>query len=146
MGAFTPFKRRANQFKYIPRYYDPAAEAREQRRAELLGVSKSNTNGDDGEYHPGKYIKTQSEARSARRSNSRLGSRMKMWISVGVIVVLTLLGSMLYTKITEAFGLTEGSTTGRKAPTAEYEEFNPYAPITVVPNDYDASTEENKKK
>ena len=33
MLGFTPFKRHANKFNYIPRYYDPEKEAREQRRA-----------------------------------------------------------------------------------------------------------------
>ena len=37
MLGFTPFKRHANKFNYIPRYYDPEKEAREQRRAELRG-------------------------------------------------------------------------------------------------------------
>ena len=30
MLGFTPFKRHANKFNYIPRYYDPEKEAREQ--------------------------------------------------------------------------------------------------------------------
>ena len=34
MGWFTPYKRRANEFNYTPRFYDPVKEAREQRRAE----------------------------------------------------------------------------------------------------------------
>ena len=38
MLGFTPFKRHANKFNYIPRYYDPEKEAREQRRAELRGA------------------------------------------------------------------------------------------------------------
>lgn len=33
MLGFTPFKKHANKFNYIPRYYDPEKEAREQRRA-----------------------------------------------------------------------------------------------------------------
>ena len=37
MLGFTPFKRHPNKFNYIPRYYDPEKEAREQRRAELRG-------------------------------------------------------------------------------------------------------------
>ena len=28
MLGFTPFKRHANKFNYIPRYYDPEKEAR----------------------------------------------------------------------------------------------------------------------
>ena len=37
MGFFSPHKRHANKFNYIPRYYDPAKEEREMRRAELRG-------------------------------------------------------------------------------------------------------------
>ena len=37
MLGFSPFKKHANKFNYIPRYYDPEKEAREQRRAELRG-------------------------------------------------------------------------------------------------------------
>ena len=37
MGFFSPHKRHANQFNYTPRYYDPAKEERELRRAELRG-------------------------------------------------------------------------------------------------------------
>ena len=32
MGLFTPVKKHPNRFNYIPRYYDPVKEAREQRR------------------------------------------------------------------------------------------------------------------
>ena len=66
MLGFTPFKRHPNKFNYIPRYYDPEKEAREQRRAELRGERAEDA---DREYQPGQYIRTQREARDARRSN-----------------------------------------------------------------------------
>ena len=50
MLGFTPFKRHANKFNYIPRYYDPEKEAREQRRAELRGERAEDG---DREYRPG---------------------------------------------------------------------------------------------
>ena len=65
MLGFTPFKRHANKFNYIPRYYDPEKEAREQRRAELRGERAEDG---DREYRPGQYIRTQRDARAARRS------------------------------------------------------------------------------
>ncbi len=141
MGAFTPFKRHAKSFGYKPRFYDPEKEAREQRREELTGVRRENTN---EEYRPGQYIRRQSSARIARKSSTGRSNRMKMWISVAVIVVVALLGSMLYTKIIEAFGLTEGALP-RKAAVSEYEEFNPHTPITIVPNDYDPQKESAKE-
>ena len=60
MLGFTPFKRHPNKFNYIPRYYDPEKEAREQRRAELRGERAEDA---DREYQPGQYIRTQREAR-----------------------------------------------------------------------------------
>ena len=53
MGFFSPHKRHANQFNYTPRYYDPAKEERERRRAELRGERLD----DKSEYTPGKYIR-----------------------------------------------------------------------------------------
>ena len=39
MLGFTPFKRHPNKFNYIPRYYDPEKEAREQRLS-LIHISE----------------------------------------------------------------------------------------------------------
>ena len=48
MLGFTPFKKHANKFNYIPRYYDPEKEAREQRRAELDRIiADENLNHDE---------------------------------------------------------------------------------------------------
>ena len=58
MLGFTPFKKHANKFNYIPRYYDPEKEAREQRRAELRGERAGD------EAH--EYVPASSSARSAK--------------------------------------------------------------------------------
>lgn len=142
MGAFTPFKRHAKSFNYVPRFYDPQKEAREQRRAELTGERLDDKG---GEYRPGQYIQRQRSARSERGKRSGGQSRIRMWISVAFVIVVALMGSMLYTKIVEAFGLTEGSGT-KSTPIYEYEEFNPHTPITIVPNDYDPSKETKESK
>ncbi len=139
MGAFTPFKRHANKFNYTPRYYDPAKEAREQRRAEMYG-ERSDQKSDEEGYRPGQYIRTSSAARSARLSGgaggrggrNRGSSQMRMIILIGAIAIIAYLGSVLYSSLIEA--LDPSSKTTR---TEEYEEFNPYTPITIVPNDYD---------
>ena len=62
MGFFTPHKRHANKFKYIPRFYDPEKEERELRRAELRGERFD----DSEEYTPGKYIRAKRNARETR--------------------------------------------------------------------------------
>ena len=129
MSGFTPFKRHANRFSYTPRYYDPAKEAREQRRAELRGERS-----DDGEYVPGKYIRTQREARAARRNKAASRSQGKLWLMVLAAAVLVLFVYMVYPRLVAVF-----QTAVRDTPVQQQqEEFDPYAPITVVPNDYQA--------
>ena len=100
MGAFTPFKRRANSFKYTPRYYDPAKEEREARRAELLG-KRLDTGAQEGEeYIPGQYIRTQREARASRRSGDKgVKNPFKVWVMLGAVIVIFILGSMLYERV-----------------------------------------------
>lgn len=60
MSGFTPFKKHANKFNYLPRYYDPEKEERDRRRAELRGERAEDAG---KEYKPGQYIRTQSQAR-----------------------------------------------------------------------------------
>lgn len=62
MSGFTPFKKHANKFNYLPRYYDPEKEERDRRRAELRGERAEDAG---KEYKPGQYIRTQSQARAA---------------------------------------------------------------------------------
>ena len=53
MLGFSPFKKHANKFNYIPRYYDPEKEAREARRAELHGERSDDGGGvPPREVHP----------------------------------------------------------------------------------------------
>ncbi|MBQ2026929.1 MAG: hypothetical protein II214_03435 [Alistipes sp.] len=130
MGLFTPVKKHANKFRYIPRYYDPEKERREQRRRELHGTSSQ---GDGQEYQPGQYIRTQREARRVAQSNKderKMPSMaIMMLLAVAVIIIY-----MLYPRIMEAF--TAARTTPEERMQQEIEEFNPYTPITIVPNDY----------
>ncbi|MFI3303432.1 MAG: hypothetical protein SNF68_02005 [Rikenellaceae bacterium] len=131
MGAFTPFKRNANKFKYVPRYYDPAKEAREQRRTELFGERLDEKYSGE-EYRPGQYIKKSRDARSARRAESKSSGKQRMWISIVILLVVFYMGSMLYGKIMQLLDLTEPT----ESSAVVEEEFNPYTPITIVPNDY----------
>ena len=130
MGLFTPVKKHANKFRYIPRYYDPEKERREQRRRELHGTSSEL---DNAEYQPGQYIRTQREARRLAQSNEGGRKRPPMFflmlVAVAVIAIY-----MLYPRIVEAFATAR--TTPEERAQQELEEFNPNTPITIVPNDY----------
>ena len=131
MGLFTPVKKHANKFLYIPRYYDPEKERREQRRRELYGTSSQ----DDGEYVPGQYIRTQREARRAAKGyDGKRGGKMPSMMLLAMLAVLLLVGYMLVPRLVESFN--SARTTPEERQQQEYEEFNPYTPITIVPNDY----------
>lgn len=134
MLGFTPFKKHANKFNYVPRYYDPEKEAREQRRAELRGQRSD----DDGEYRPGQYIRTQREARANRRSRTGSG-RMRIWIYLGIAFMALLFIQLVYPRLAAFF---TGDRPAAVQVQDEYGDFDPYAPITVVPNDYQEPEEE----
>lgn len=129
MLGFTPFKRHANRFNYTPRYFDPAKEAREERRAELCGTRS----GDDGqEYRPGQYLRTQREARASRRAAEQERGNLRI-LKMGAAAVLVLLFIyLLYPRLAELF--VQAQRTPEKREQAG--EFDPSRPITIVPNDY----------
>ncbi len=131
MGLFSPYKRHANSFNYKPRYYDPVKEAREQRRAELHGTSAEDA---DKEYVPGQYLKRQQSARMSRRSQRNNGGRMRMWLMMVIAIMLMLFIYRLYPVIATAFS---EKPTKAKSDVEQYEEeeFDPYAPIVIIPND-----------
>ncbi len=140
MGIFTPFKRRPKEFNYIPRHYDPVKESLEQRREELSGKRSDRPKDEDGNaiYVPGDYIRTKREAR-ARNGRGNKSPKRSMAISVLMVIVIVMLGIIFAQRFVEVF--TTATTTPEKAGTVKdnYEEFDPYAPITIVPNDYDPS-------
>ena len=132
MLGFTPFKKHANKFNYIPRYYDPEKEAREQRRAELHGERAEDAG---REYKPGQYIRTQRDARAARRANDNKTGQGRILKMAAAAVLVLLFIYLLYPTLADVF--LRARTQPAPVPTEQAaEEFNPYAPITVVPNDY----------
>lgn len=131
MLGFKPPKRHANKFTYIPRYYDPAKEAREQRRAELHGERSEDAG---REYTPGQYIRTQREARAARRSAEERGGRRQVWKMAVVAVFVVLFLYLLLPRLAELFVRANQPATEA---TENYDNFDRYAPITIVPNDYE---------
>ena len=132
MGFFTPYKKHANRFNYVPRYYNPDKEAREQRRAELRGERSEDAG---QEYQPGQYIRTQRDARAAHRRASDDQGRTRVLKMVAAAVLLLLFIYLLYPRLADAV---MRARQGAAAPAAgeQFEEFNPYAPIVVVPDDY----------
>ena len=139
MGFFSPHKRHANKFNYTPRYYDPAKEERERRRAELRGERLD----DKGEYTPGKYIRSQREARELRRSQQEKkgGVRMKAWATMGVVLLLLLFVWYLVPRISSIFEVAPSQKSATTQQEREVKEFDPYAPIVIVPNDYEEGDE-----
>lgn len=130
MLGFSPFKRHANKFNYVPRYYDPEKEAREQRRAELHGERSEDAG---REYRPGQYIRTQHDARAARRDNKAVDGQKRIWMMMAVAVIVMLFIYILYPRLAEVF-LRAQQTPAPVEQTTE--SFDPYAPFTIVPNDY----------
>lgn len=128
MGLFTPYKRHANPFTYVPRFFDPEKERREQRRRELTGCTSEDT---EENYTPGKYIRSVREAREEK--GVRKGGTPKMMI-LAAVVLLAMCVYMLYPRIVAAFSKAHRSVVQEQLD--EYKEFDPYAPITIVPNDY----------
>ncbi len=112
MLGFSPFKKHANAFNYTPRYYDPRKEGR------------------GGEYRVGQYLERASELRAERRDAARKSASKRMWgmIVAGVFLVIFL--TVGYPRVVAFF------TSLGKEKKPYVEEFNPYTPITVVPNDY----------
>ena len=87
MSFFRPHKTKPRQFNYIPRHYDPVKEERDRRRRELHGTSTQ----DDQEYTPGKYIRTQREARDASRGERTGYEGLGRIAAIAIVMVLAML-------------------------------------------------------
>lgn len=131
MLGFSPYKKHANKFNYIPRYYEPEKEAREQRRAELRGERSD----DNSEYRPGKYIRTQREAREARRAGEAGNGHMRLLKMAVIAALIIVLVYLLYPRLVGLF-VSASKQGGKRDMELMYGDFDPTAPITVVPNDY----------
>lgn len=131
MGLFSPVKKHADRFRYIPRYYDPEKERREQRRRELCGTSSE----DDGEYTPGQYIRTQREARKVAKSSNAGGKKMPRAALFILLVTAVLVVTMLLPQIVALMSMPKAAPKDSVV-VQEEKPFDPYAPITIVPNDY----------
>ena len=92
MLGFSPFKKHANKFNYIPRYYDPEKEGRGRTRV------------------------------------------LKMVVAAVFVMLFIYL---LYPKLAEFFLRAQQGKTPAGQTQVEQGTFDPYAPILVVPNDYE---------
>lgn len=133
MGLFSPAKKRANKFNYIPRYFDPEKERREQRRRELRGECSN----DDTPYTPGKYIRTVREARAERKASQKSNNSPRMAIIFGAVLII-LVAYILVPRLADIIAQAGKQKSNPLIEQAELENetFNPYTPITIVPNDY----------
>lgn len=87
MSFFRPHKSKPRQFNYIPRYYDPVKEERDRRRRELHGTSSA----DEEPYAPGKYIRTQREARDASRADNGGFAGLGRIVVIAIALVVAIL-------------------------------------------------------
>ncbi|MBQ8493314.1 MAG: hypothetical protein IJ464_03425 [Alistipes sp.] len=87
MSFFRPPKTKPRQYNYIPRYYDPVKEERDRRRRELHGTSAL----DDEPYTPGKYIRTQREARDASSGERSSFAGFGRFFFLAVILTVAML-------------------------------------------------------
>ena len=146
MGLFSPYKRHANKFNYIPRFFDPEKEAREQRRAELRG---ERTEDADRPYAPGQYIRTQREARAARRSAESGERNRSVWKLVLAAALILLFVAMLSPRLVAVVQQAQRGRAAVEQPAVPRERKSALdqdgisdvewqmQPITVVPNDYE---------
>ena len=136
MGLFSPVKKHANKFRYIPRYYDPEKERRDQRRRELCGTSSQ----DEGEYVPGQYIRTQREARRAAKGEHEGKRKMPSMMFLLLIAAVAIVLYTLYPRVISAFTNVRDNKAKTRVERLQQmeDEAWPYrnANIVVVPNDY----------
>ena len=112
MSFFRPHKTKPRQFNYIPRHYDPVKEEREQRRRELHGTSSED---DMEEYVPGKYIRTQREARDAARENESNSSSTKIRNMAIMAVMLGIFTLVIVPRFVTFFNMAREEQEANKA-------------------------------
>lgn len=135
MLGFSPFKKRANKFNYTPRYYDPDVEAFRERRREKSGESdERNTEHKDG-YVAGEYIRRQREARYERRAQESSDRKRRNMLGMVIVAVfIAVVVFLLLPRVVRYMELKQQVESVEQAPAED--EFDPYRPIRVVPNDY----------
>ena len=94
--------RKPRPFNYIPRYYDPEKEAREERKKEVLGERYHAPGEKEGDYVPGSYLRQHVNARRSNSENEifkrRKRQRKSMTYLAMVLFVLCIIIWLLYFK------------------------------------------------
>ncbi len=115
MAALFFSQRKPRGFNYKPRYYDPDAEAREERKKIVLGENyrspaqrardeAAEESGESGapEYVPGSYLREHITARRSTHAADVMRKRRRKTRSVpvllGILVLIALIVYMLYFK------------------------------------------------
>ena len=109
------------------------------RRAELRGERMA----DKGNYEPGQYIKAKREAREFRKmkeQKERNSDKRNKMLTMGLgLVLIAIFIYVLVPRIGAIFEMATSQSASSKQVERElneYKEFDPYAPIIIVPNDY----------
>ncbi|MBE6205674.1 MAG: hypothetical protein E7133_01235 [Rikenellaceae bacterium] len=89
MGLFTPHKPHARKFNYTPRYYDPAKEEWDERRAERGDALSA-----EGELRPGDRIRMRRDARRRRRAEEEGQNRKSKFTRL--IILLAVVGGAIW--------------------------------------------------
>ena len=114
------------------------------RRAELRGERMA----DKGDYEPGQYIKAKREAREFRKikeQKERNSDKRNKMLTMGLgLVLIAIFIYVLVPRIGAIFEMATSQSASSKQverELSEYKEFDPYAPIIIVPNDYEEGDE-----
>ena len=112
MSFFRPHKSKPRQFNYIPRHYDPVKEERDRRRKELHGTSSED---DEEIYTPGKYIRTQRDARDAAREESMNGGSPKIRNMAIMMIIIALFALIIVPRFITFFDMVREEKEAEKA-------------------------------
>ena len=95
----------------------------------------------DNPYTPGKYVRTVRQARAERKEQQKNNSKTPRAVFFFGIAIVIIVAYMLVPRIVNMIAMA-GKKSNPMVEQAEMENevFNPYAPIIIVPNDY--NTEE----
>ena len=119
MSFFRPHRSKPRQFNYIPRHYDPVKEERDRRRRELHGTSSES---DDEVYTPGKYIRTQRDARDVAREESANSSSPKIRNMTIMMVIIALFALIIVPRFITFFNMVREEKEAQKAEIERAEE------------------------
>lgn len=81
-------QRKPRGFNYTPRYYDPEAEAREERKKIVLGEKYKAPGEERADYVPGSYVRQSVSARRGMHAAETMRKRRKKVRSIPVLLAV----------------------------------------------------------